>query len=325
MELCPARPGWTELRFPLGQPITPAPPHSEGFGRPAVSWNPSGRIYVGALGGLYRTDDCGATWFDVPTGEAIGQRTGGMPVALDRDGCLYISAHRYVGLTPYELTEIKDSNSAQNLYVSCDDGVAWRVAYLVPPEPITGRGTRLTFITRIEASATVPGLVVAFGRLRGPVPERPNTTWGSLRSCDYGLTWEHLRRGGYNFVIDPTDPEYLFSSSTLSDNHPEADDPWLIRSTVASGGFARATNLCRQGVTCAGLADLAVTADGSRMWASRENASVYVSHDLGRTWQFAFAGPIAPYQRPQYDFGLALATSPVDPRVLFVTSADARL
>src|ERR1041384_6557701 len=60
---CPAAVGWTEVAAP--PPLGPAPligRNNDLTNTIAASWERPGTIFAVGLEGLYRTDDCGATW-----------------------------------------------------------------------------------------------------------------------------------------------------------------------------------------------------------------------------------------------------------------------
>ena len=70
--------------------------------------------------------------------------------------------------------------------------------------------------------------------------------------------------------------------------------------------------------------DLAMNADRSRFWLATSDDRVYVSHDVGLTWQLALDGPKRQRQTLPAE-QLRITASPLDPDVLFVTTADGHL
>lgn len=165
----------------------------------ALAFKPDGTLFAGAAsGGLWRSDDLGASWnpvFDGPLGGAIGD----IAVAPSDPNILYMGSGEPNG-GGGSLTYPGDG-----VYKSIDGGVTWFNAGL--------RKSR--HIGRVAVHPTNPDLVyvAAMGNLFSTNSER-----GVYRTKDGGLTWEQVLyladdTGAIDLVIDPSNPDRIFTAT----------------------------------------------------------------------------------------------------------------
>ena len=153
-------------------------------------------VYAGAAsGGIFKTEDGGATWkpiFDETPASSVGSLAvapSDPNVVWAGTGETFIRANISIG---------------DGIYRSTDAGKTWQNMGLGE----TGR------IGRIVIHPTNPDIVfaAALGHAYGPQPER-----GVYRTLDGGATWEQIlfideNTGAIDIVMDPNNPRILFAA-----------------------------------------------------------------------------------------------------------------
>ena len=160
-------------------------------------------FYFGAAGGgVWKSDDAGATW--QPMGDLPAAAVGALAIAPSNPDVIYVGtgqvAARY------------DVAAGNGVYKSSDGGKTWRSAGL--------QATR--HIGRILVDPRHPDtvLVGALGHYFGPNPER-----GVFRSTDGGKTWKKTLfvdadTGVVDLAADPANPQIVFAAAWQVRNYP---------------------------------------------------------------------------------------------------------
>ena len=149
-------------------------------------------------GGVYKTTDGGATWYNVSDGFFKTGSVGAIDVADSDPNVIYVGMGE---------TDIRGNMSAgDGMYRSTDAGKTW-----------TWLGLGETrFIGDIEIHPENPDVawVAAMGKLFGPVESSER---GIYKTKDGGKTWNKVlfkdtRTGAVDIAIDPNNPRILFAA-----------------------------------------------------------------------------------------------------------------
>jgi len=235
------------------------------------------RYYMGATGGLWRTDNAGASWDPVSDRDFGSSAVGAIAVAASDPNVLFVG----MGESPFRNIA---SSQGDGIYRSTDAGRTW----------------------------THVGLehVRQFGEIRIH-PADPDTIWvaaqgntyateddgGVYRSTDGGDTWtrvlEPLNRttGTVDLALDPRNPRILYAAQW--DNQRSA---WSLRSGGPGSGIWRSRDggdsweRLTEGLP-EGMGKIGVAASGARdgrVWAIIEaegdEGGLYRSDDGGESW-----------------------------------------
>ena len=232
-------------------------------------------FFMGSTGGgLWHTDDAGATWRNVSDGW-FGGAVGSVAVAPSDPNVVY------VGEGSVDMRG--NTSQGRGAWRSTDGGRSWQ-----------SMGFRHGGqIGRLQVHPTNPDLVYAavLGRAFGKNPER-----GVFRSRDGGRTWDKVfflndSTGAVDLAMDPRNPRILYAAMWRAERKP-----WTMISGSAEGGIWRSmdggdtwTKLgggLPKGLT--GKIGLTVSpANPRRLWAIVEaepEGGVYRSDDGGDTW-----------------------------------------
>ena len=239
--------------------------------------------YMGSTGGgVWRTNDAGATWTNISDGFFEAASIGAIEVARSNPNVIYVgtgSACPRGNVSP-----------GIGVYKTTDAGKTWQHVGL------RQAGT----IGRIRIHPTNPDLVyvAVLGNLFAPNKER-----GVYRSSDGGKTWQNVhflsdRTGAVDLTMDPKNPNTLIAAMWTTERKP-----WTINSGGPDSGLYRTTDggntwqrlagglpkgrMGRIGVSISG-------ADSKRVYAQVEaefdQGGVYRSDDGGTTWTRGFTG-----------------------------------
>ncbi|MGA2263611.1 MAG: hypothetical protein ABSH28_19515 [Acidobacteriota bacterium] len=248
--------------------------------------------YMGATGGgVWRTEDSGATWTNISDRYFKTGSVGAIAIADSDPNVIYVG----MGEAHFRGTA---SSSGDGVYRSADAGRTW-----------SHLGLELTWqISRIIIDPKNPDVayVAAQGNPWAPTPAR-----GVYRTSDGGKTWRLVHHGANDstgasdLAMDPNNPRILY----LADwDHQRF--PWQIRSggpgsaiyRTADGGdtWTKLTQGLPNGIM--GKIGLAVSpVNPMRIWANieAEAGGVYRSDDGGMTW-IRTTGDRATRGRPWY-------------------------
>jgi photosystem II stability/assembly factor-like uncharacterized protein len=246
-------------------------------------------FYFGAAGGgVWKTDDAGATWHSVSDGIAASS-IGALAIAPGDANVLYAGtgqvAARY------------DVAAGNGVYKSTDGGKNWQPAGL--------EATRHIGAILVDPRDANTLLVGALGHYFGPNHER-----GVFRSSDGGKTWQQTlfvdaNTGVVDLKADPQDPAIVYAAAWQVRNYP-----WLSYFQPNAGPGSRVYKSTNGGRTWARVhgagwpqGDLGriglATADGGRVYAvvnaapnsgnvphaaSKDAGGLYRSDDAGAHW-----------------------------------------
>lgn len=266
--------------------------------------------YFGATGGgLWKTEDGGATWRPVTDGQIHSSSVGAVAVAESNPDIVYI------GMGEVQLRQ--NVLQGDGVYRSDDGGKTWRHIGLKETQAI-GR-------IRIHPQNPDRVYVAALGHPFGRNPER-----GIFRTLDGGKTWEKILfrddgTGAVDLVMDHNNPDILYA--TLWEVYRK---PWILWSGGAGSGLFKSTDggdtwkeLTRNpGLPKGTLGKMTVTVSGGdseRIWANieAEHGGLHRSDDGGETWTLVNNHRDL-WQRAFYF--LRIQADPVDRETLYILS-----
>ena len=237
-------------------------------------------FYMGACGGgVWRTEDAGATWKCISDSTFGTGSVGALAVAASDHNVIYAGMG--------ELPIRGNVSHGDGVYRSTDAGATWKRAGL----------ERTSQIARVRVHPDDPDLVyvAALGRVFGPNSER-----GVFRSRDGGGSWQRVlfvndSTGASDLVMDPANPRILYAGFWQVHRRPwtlESGGPGssLWKSTDGGDTWKKLTGDEDNGLPKDVLGKITVTvspARPERVWAMIEAAEggLFRSDDAGRSWQ----------------------------------------
>ncbi len=232
--------------------------------------------YMGSTGGgVWRTENAGASWTNISDEFFKTGSVGAIAVAPSDPNVIY------VGMGEGPIRGVTTSHG-DGIYKSTDRGKSWTNVGLVETRQIS----------KVRVHPTNPDLVyvAAQGNPWGPNPER-----GIYRSADGGKSWELILHvdettGAADLCMDPTNPRILFA--TMWDHQRK---PWQVRSGGPGSGLYRSTDggeswekLTEGLPELMGKSGVAVSpARPERVWAviEADDGGLYRSDDGGEHWR----------------------------------------
>jgi photosystem II stability/assembly factor-like uncharacterized protein len=281
-------------------PPAPAPNSPAGvaglYFRPLTVFSRGGRVtavagvpsnpqtyYMGAAGGVWRTQDAGQVWEPITDGQ-IGVGSIGAIAVSDSDPNII-----YVGTG--SACPRGNVTNGDGVYKSTDAGKTWRHVGL----PKAG------LIGRIRIHPTNPDIayVAALGNIFGRNPER-----GVYRTKDGGKTWDHVLKvsdatGAVDLSLDAKNPNVAFASMWTVRRSPWSIDSGsteggLFRTTDSGEHWQKLTNGLPTRVMVGRIGVSVSLANPKRVYAlveaGEDQGGVFRSDDGGDTWTRSFAG-----------------------------------
>lgn len=233
-------------------------------------------FYMGSTGGgVWRTDDAGATWNNLTDGQIDAGGIGAIGIAPSDANVIYIGT----GSTCLR----GNVSPGIGAYKSMDAGATWSFIGL----PDAGQ------IGKILVHPNDPDTiwVAALGDAFGANPER-----GVFKSTDGGTSWNKVlyldeRTGVVDLSMHPTNPRVLYAGAWGGERKP-----WSLLSGSTLGGVYKSTdggetwNKLENGLPEGMVGKTAIQvspANPDRVWAlfEHEKGGLYRSENGGASWQ----------------------------------------
>ena len=263
-------------------------------------------FYMGvASGGLFRTNDSGATWVPLTDGK----------VPLGSTGCVAVSESDpnviYLGTGSDSVRS--NVSTGRGIYKSTDAGQTWKFIGLYNAGQIGA--------VRIHPANPNIVWVSAVGDIFKSNEER-----GVFKTTDGGQTWRKVlflsdKVGAMDVELQPGNPDVVYAWLSLLERKP-----WTIISGSLDGGFYKSTDggehftKITNGLPgeLIGKANLAVTpAKPDRIYAlveAKPGGGLYVSNDSGQSWMLVNS-QASLIQRPFYY--TTLGADPVNADIVY--------
>ncbi|MGE5624749.1 MAG: VPS10 domain-containing protein [Bacillota bacterium] len=237
-----------------------------------VAQQPNVFYFGGVAGGVWKSDDAGASWTPIFDKEPIAS-IGAIAVAPSDPNVIYVGSG--------EAALRENISFGDGVYKSTDAGKTWKHTGLAD--------TR--HIGRIVVDPQNPDLVMvaAVGHAYGPNPER-----GVFRSEDGGATWQKVlytdtHTGAVDLSLDPDNPRTVFATMWQVQR-----SPWHLESGGPGSGLYKSTD---EGLTWKHLEGHGLpeglwgrlgvaAAGGDRVYAliDAKEGGLYRSDDGGDNW-----------------------------------------
>lgn len=179
--------------------------------------------YMGATGGgVWKTENAGATWENLSDGDFRVGTIGAVAVAESDHNVLYVGT----GESPIRGVT---TSHGDGVWKSTNGGKSWKHIGLEK----SGQISRI----KIHPDSPDVAYVAVQGQIWGPNEER-----GVFRTTDGGKTWEHVLKvnpdtGAADLAMDPTNPRVLYAAMW---HHGRK--PWFIKSGGEGGGIYKSSD-----------------------------------------------------------------------------------
>ena len=229
----------------------------------------------GTGGGVWRTDDAGASWHNISDGY-FGGSIGAIAIAEANPNVIYVGTG--------SADPRGNTSHGRGMYKSTDGGKTWFHTGL----PEAGQIGKI----RVHPKDENLVYVAALGHIFGPNKER-----GVYRSRDGGASWEAVLQlsdttGAISLAMNPQNPNEMYAAMWRAERKP-----WSMISGGLDGGIYKTTDggdtwtKLSGGLPQGMVGKIGVTvspANPDRVWAIIEaepGGGVYRSDDAGKTWQ----------------------------------------
>jgi hypothetical protein len=285
---------WTEVGVPA-YPARPegAPDEKDMFGRiipanlreiwalePGGADRP-GRLWAGTIpGGLFRSEDRGATWQLIESLWNEPRRKNWLGGGADAAGI------HSVCVDPRDSRRLAVAVSSGGVWHSDDDGASWvsgcegmRAAYAPPGQEHDPDGQDPHRMVRC--------------------PVAPDRVWvqhhnGIFRSDDGGRRWVEIERAGpstfgFPVAVHPRDPDTAWFVPAQKDEYRVPVDAKVVVTRTRDGG--KSFEVLSQGLPSEGAYDLVyrhaldIAADGNQLAFGSTTGSVWSTRDQGDSWR----------------------------------------
>ncbi len=269
------------------------------------------RYYFGGVGGgIFRSDNAGASWRNISDGQLNTGSIGALTVAPSDPNVIY------AGTGEHAVRGVMTS-PGDGVYRSSDAGETWQHLGLEASR----------HITEILVHPNDPDhvYVAVQGAVHGDSEDR-----GIYRSTDGGQNWEKVfyvdaTTGAADLSMDPTNPRVLYAGMWDHRRYP-----WTVRSGGPGSGLYKTTdggttwNRLTEGLpdTLGKVAISVSPAQPDRVYANIEAAGdtggVYRSDDGGNTWKQTSKDRITVARAWYY---IEIFADPVNPNEVYVLNA----
>jgi hypothetical protein len=277
---------WTELAAPAYPPKpedAADDPHPWSLGK---IWNiepggVAGRLWAGTMpGGLFRSDDGGASWslieslWRMPERRQWGAVAGGEQPGISS-----------VLVDPRNPADIRIGVSTAGVWASTDTGASWR---------LINRGLYAEYMPPELREDPISQDVHQLARCAA----RPDVMWcqhhnGVFRSEDAGATWRELAairpsKFGFAVAAHPRDPNTAWFVPALKDERRIPVDGKLVVARTRDAG--RSFDVLTRGLPQRHAYDLvyrhalAVDGSGERLAFGSTSGGLWISEDSGESW-----------------------------------------
>lgn len=283
---CHASDDWGDSWREIATPTYPAQPEDEQEGpewKLQQVWSlaaADGVIWAGTLpGGLFRSQDCGASWQLVESLWDRPERLGWFGGGYDWPGIHSIC------IDPRDTNHILVGISCGGAWVTQDGGASWQIhakgmnAAYMPPDRAD------------EQNIQDPHAIVQCA-------SAPDTLWcqhhnGIWRSTDAGAAWHEVKAPlssfGFAVAVHPADPQTAWFVPATADEKRFPVNAALCVNRTRDGGQSFET--LRGGLPQKDCYDLiyrhalAISADARHLMMGSTTGNLWVSADAGENWQ----------------------------------------
>ncbi|HUC63355.1 MAG TPA: exo-alpha-sialidase [Alphaproteobacteria bacterium] len=241
----------------------------------------AGRLWAGTMpGGLFRSDDGGASWSLVEALWHMPERKQWMSVAGGEAPGIHS-----VLVDPRDPADVRIGVSTAGVWATQDSGKSWR---------IINRGMRNDYMPPERQGDPMVQDVHRLARCAG----RPEIMWcqhhnGVFRSEDGGENWHEITairpsNFGYAVVAHPRDPGSAWFVPAIKDERRVPVDGKLAVARTRDGG--RSFEVLTKGLPQRHAYDLvwrhglAIDASGERLAFGSTSGGLWVSEDGGESW-----------------------------------------
>jgi hypothetical protein len=282
---------WRELAVPMFPPKPEAAgddPHPWSLGKVWVlePGGVPGRLWAGTMpGGLFRSDDGGASW-------SLSESLWRMP---ERRQWLGVAGGEQPGIhsvliDPRDPADIRIGVSCAGVWASHDSGASWQ---------IINRGMYAEYLPPERREEPIAQDVHRLARCAA----HPEVVWcqhhnAVFRSEDGGATWHDLpairpSKFGFAVAAHPSDPDTAWFIPAIKDERRIPVDGKLVVACTRDGG--RSFEVLTQGLPQRHAYDLvwrhglAVDAGGERLAFGSTSGGLWISENGGQSWSLIAA------------------------------------
>lgn len=265
--------------------------------------------YMGATGGVWKTDNAGESWYNVSDGFFNTASVGAITVAESDPNVVY------VGMGEAPVRGVMTSHG-DGVYKSTDGGKTW-----------THLGLEKTrHISKIVVDPRNPEVVIvgAQGSPYGATEDR-----GIYRSEDGGKTWEKVHcvdenSGVSDLSMDMTNPRIIYAAYW---DHRRF--PWKVQSGGPGSSIWKSVdggktwNKLTEGLPKGAMGKIGISvsrANPNKVWAiiEADNGGLYRSDNAGKTWSLINPDRLL---RARSWYYMHILAHPTDPESVYIMNA----
>ena len=265
--------------------------------------------YMGATGGVYKTENAGESWANVSDGFFNTASVGAITVSESDPNVVY------VGMGEAPVRGVMTSHG-DGMYKSTDGGKTWSHLGL----------EKTRHISKVVVHPNNPDIVIvgAQGSPYGANEER-----GIYKSTDGGKTWNKVHyvdanSGISDLSMDMTNPRIIYAAYW---DHRRF--PWKVQSGGPGSGLYKSVdggdtwNKMTEGLPKGTMGKMGISvsrANPNKVWAiiEAENGGLYRSDDAGKSWRLINDDRLL---RARSWYYMHILAHPTDPESVFVMNA----